>query len=161
MGGGKSRSRASRAAASLLSKAIAHRLEIQQGDPVMRTSYRFIADGEPVLLATSFEPLALTRGTPIENLEGGSTPRGVPRMDTIGVHITHVGEDVTGRAARPCEAETLVVPSDCRFWSLSAPTTSVTIRWETADIVVWSERYVLSYRLPIPGRGLSPDGSSR
>ncbi|WP_460662472.1 hypothetical protein [Kribbella swartbergensis] len=39
------------------SKAIADRLNIQQGDPVMRTSYRFMADGEPVMLSTSFEPL--------------------------------------------------------------------------------------------------------
>ncbi|GAB2648186.1 UTRA domain-containing protein [Kribbella swartbergensis] len=30
-------------------------------------------------------------------------------MHSIGVHITHVGEDVAGRAARRHEAETLTV----------------------------------------------------
>jgi hypothetical protein len=31
----------------------------------MRTRYTFLADGEPVTLPTSWEPLALTEGTPI------------------------------------------------------------------------------------------------
>lgn len=31
----------------------------------MRTRYTFLADGEPVILSTSWESLALTEGTPI------------------------------------------------------------------------------------------------
>jgi GntR family transcriptional regulator len=134
------------------SKAIADRLNIEQGDPVMRTSYRFTADGEPVMLSTSFEPLALTGGTPIENPEGSSITGVIPRMDSIGVHITHVGEDVTGRAARPYEAETLVVPVGVPVLVIERTYYERDRPVETADIVVSSERYVLSYRLPIPGR---------
>lgn len=118
----------------------------------MRTSYRFLADGEPVMLSTSFEPLALTRGTPIENPEGGSITGVIPRMDSIGVDITHVGEDVTGRAARPYEAETLVVPAGVPVLVIERTYYERDRPVETADIVVSSERYVLSYRLPIPGR---------
>ncbi|WP_350277647.1 UTRA domain-containing protein [Kribbella sp. HUAS MG21] len=73
-------------------------------------------------------------------------------MDSIGVHITHVGEDVTGRAARPYEAETLVVPAGVPVLVIERTYYKRDRPVETADIVVSSERYVLSYRLPIPGR---------
>lgn len=134
------------------SKVIAERLGIEPGDPVMRTSYRFHADGEPVMLSTSFEPLAFTGGTPIEQPEGGPVTGVVPRFDSIGVHITHVREDVTGRAARPYEAETLSVPAGVPVLVIERTYYVENKPVETADIVVSSDRYTLSYRLPIPPR---------
>lgn len=132
------------------SRVIADRLDIEPGDPVMRTSYRFLADDEAVMLSTSFEPLALTAGTPIENPEGGLVTGVIPRFDQIGIHITHVGEDVTGRAARPYEAEVLGVPVGVPVLVIERTYYAQDQPVETADIVVSSDRYVLSYRLPIP-----------
>lgn len=134
------------------SKVIADRLQIAAADPVTRTSYRFLADGKPVMLSTSFEPLAITAGTPIEQPEGGPVTGVIPRMDSIGLRITHVGEDVTGRAARPYEAETLAIPIGVPVLVIERTYYVEDRPVETADIVVSSERYVLSYRLPIPGR---------
>lgn len=134
------------------SKVVADRLDITAGDPVMRTNYRFFADGEPVMLSTSFEPLSITEGTPIENPEGGSVTGVVPRMDSIGLPITDVREDVTGRAARPYEAETLNVPIGVPVLTIERTYYSNGRPVETADITVSSDRYVLSYRLPIPPR---------
>lgn len=134
------------------SKVIADRLGIQAGDAVMRTSYRFYADGVPVMLSTSFEPLAITESTPIEQPEGGPVTGVVPRMDSIGVAITHVGEDVTGRAARPYEAETLNVPTGVPILAIERTYYAKNRPVETADIVVSSDSYVLSYRLPVPER---------
>ena len=51
--------------------SIADRLNIDAGANVMRTHYRFFADRRPVMLSTSYEPLALTEGTPIEQPEAG------------------------------------------------------------------------------------------
>ncbi|RIQ21051.1 GntR family transcriptional regulator [Jiangella rhizosphaerae] len=138
------------------SKTIADRLGIQAGDPVMRTSYRFFADGEPAMLSTSFEPLAITEGTPVEQPEGGSVTGVVPRMDAIGIHITHVVEDVTGRSARPYEAETLKVPVGVPVLAIERTYYAKSRPIETADIVVSSDRYVLSYRLPVPPRTDQP-----
>jgi hypothetical protein len=76
---------------SSASKVIANRLGIELGDAVMRTSYRFLADDEPVMLST-FEPLAITGGTEIEQPESGPATGVVPRFDRIGLHITHVKE---------------------------------------------------------------------
>jgi DNA-binding GntR family transcriptional regulator len=118
----------------------------------MRTSYRFLADGAPVMLSTSFEPLAITGGTPVEQPEGGPVTGVIPRMDSIGVHITHVSEDVTGRAARPYEAETLVVPPGVPVLVIERTYYDHDRPVETADIIVSSDRYVLSYRLAIPER---------
>lgn len=137
---------------TVASKVIADRLGIEPGDPVMRTSYRFLADGEPVMLSTSFEPLAITGGTPIEQPESGPVTGVIPRMDSIGVHITHVGEDVSGRAARPYEAETLAVPTGVPVLVIERTYYAKDRPVETADVIVSSERYVLSYRLAIPER---------
>jgi hypothetical protein len=43
-----------------------------------------------VMLSTSYEPLAVTAGTPVEQPEAGPTTGVVGRMDLIGVRITHV-----------------------------------------------------------------------
>lgn len=134
------------------SKVIADRLGIAAGDPVMRTSYRFLADDEPVMLSTSFEALAITEGTEIEQPESGPVTGVVPRFDRIGLHITHVKEDVTGRAARPYEAETLSVPPGVPVLVIERTYYVKDRPVETADIVVSSARYLLSYRLEIPGR---------
>lgn len=134
------------------SKVIADRLGLEPGDPVMRTSYRFLADDEPVMLSTSFEPLAITEGTPIEQPESGSVTGVVSRFDLIGLHITHVREDVTGRAARPYEAEVLGIPTGVPVLVIERTYFVEDRPVETADIVVSSARYILSYRLEIPPR---------
>lgn len=132
------------------SKVIADRLGIQAGDPVTRTSYRFLADGEAVMLSTSFEPLSLTGGTSIEQPEGSPVTGVIPRFDLVGIHITHVGEDVTARAARPYEAEVLGVPAGIPVMVIERTYYALNKPVETADILVSSDRYVLSYRLAIP-----------
>jgi DNA-binding GntR family transcriptional regulator len=73
-------------------------------------------------------------------------------MDLIGIQITQVGEDVTGRAARPYEAEVLGVPVGVPVLVIERTYYAQDRPVETADIVVSSDRYVLSYRLPIPER---------
>ncbi|MEU2623625.1 GntR family transcriptional regulator [Streptomyces sp. NPDC007157] len=73
---------------------IAERLAVSPGDLCVRTHYEFLADGRPVQLSESWEPLALTGGTPIVLPERGPLAgKGVvERMRSIGVHVETVVE---------------------------------------------------------------------
>ncbi|MFF7855500.1 GntR family transcriptional regulator [Streptomyces sp. NPDC007904] len=131
--------------------AIAERLGIEPGDRVMRTKYLFREGGEPMMLSTSWEPLALTGRTPVMLPEEG--PLGgmgvVERMRAIDVIVDNVTEEV---GARPGLAEELVllggVPGHVvlviqrTYFASGRPV-------ETADVVVPADRYRAAYHLPV------------
>lgn len=135
---------------------IGARLKVEPDAPVMCTAYRFLAGGEPIQLSTSWEPLAVTGGTPVEWPEGAGPDRPaaavgvVARMDLIGVRIDEFVERVTARAATTPEAEALRLPArgalvlaiERVYLAAGAPV-------ETADIVIPGDRYELVYRVPV------------
>ena len=141
-------SRSERAEASA---AVAERLGVESGDPVMRTKYLFREAGEPMMLSTSWEPLALTGRTPVMLPEEG--PLGgmgvVERMRAIDVVVDNVTEEV---GARPGLAEELLllggVPGHVvlviqrTHFASGRPV-------ETADIVGPADRYRAAYHLPV------------
>ncbi|WP_435799030.1 UTRA domain-containing protein [Streptomyces avermitilis] len=73
---------------------IARRLGIEPGDLCVRTSYEFLADGQPGQLSISGEPMAITSETPIVLSEiGPFAGKGVvERMRSIGLDITNAIE---------------------------------------------------------------------
>ncbi|MFI5985084.1 GntR family transcriptional regulator [Streptomyces sp. NPDC051555] len=131
-------------------KAVAERLAIEPGDEVMRTAYKFFADSDVIKLSISYEPLALTRGTPVEHPEGGPVSGVVPRFDLIGLHITKVVEEVTARAPRPQEAESLKLPPGVPVIVVARTYYVDELPVETCDIIVAAHQYALSYTIPIP-----------
>ncbi|MBO2453071.1 GntR family transcriptional regulator, partial [Actinomadura barringtoniae] len=132
------------------SPAIAERLGIGEGDPVMCTRYVFLADEQPVMSSTSWEPLELTRGTPIMFPEDGPHAGAgvVARMRAIGVDITTAEEIVTARTILAAEAELLDEPIGSivqvirRTYLGDRPV-------ETADIIVPVDRYEVAYVIPV------------
>ncbi|MFE1846166.1 UTRA domain-containing protein, partial [Streptomyces sp. NPDC059515] len=129
----------------------AERIGIEPGDRVMRTKYLFREAGEPMMLSTSWEPLALTGRTPVMLPEEG--PLGgmgvVERMRAIDVIVDNVTEEV---GARPGLAEELVllggVPGHVvlviqrTYYASGRPV-------ETADVVIPADRYRAAYHLPV------------
>lgn len=73
---------------------IAERLGISPGGLCVTTHYEFLADGQPVQLSESWEPMAITGGTPIVLPETGPLAgKGVvERMSSIGVVVETVIE---------------------------------------------------------------------
>ncbi|WP_046503891.1 GntR family transcriptional regulator [Streptomyces odonnellii] len=131
--------------------AIALRLGIQPGDRVMRTRYVFRDAGEPMMLSTSWEPLAVTGRTPVMLPEEG--PLGgcgvVERMAAIDIVVDNVLEEV---GARPGLAEELSalggVPGHLvmvleRTYFASGRAV------ETAEMVVPADRYRIAYRMSV------------
>lgn len=75
-------------------EGIAERLGISPGDLCVTTHYEFLSEGQPVQLSESWEPLALTDGTPVVLPETGPLAgKGVvERMRSIGVVVSTVVE---------------------------------------------------------------------
>ncbi|MCS0634471.1 GntR family transcriptional regulator [Streptomyces sp. LP05-1] len=131
--------------------AIAERLGVAPGDPVMRTRYVFRVASEPMMLSTSWEPLAVTGRTPVMLPEEGPLAGSgvVERMAAIDIVVDNVVEEV---GARPGLAEELLalggVPGHVvlvveRTYYASG------LAVETADVVVPADRYRIAYHLPV------------
>lgn len=133
------------------SPEVAGRLGIEPGERVMRTRYVYRDGGEPMMVSTSWEPLAVTGRTPVMLPEEG--PLGgcgvVERMAAIDVVVDNVVEEV---GARPGLADELLalggVPGHVvmvveRTYYASGRAV------ETADVVVPADRYRIAYHLPV------------
>ncbi|SDZ04387.1 GntR family transcriptional regulator [Micromonospora pattaloongensis] len=129
---------------------IATRLGIEPGDPVMRTDYRFLANGEPIQLSTSWEPLAITGDTSVEWPEAGAAVGVVARMDAIGIHVDEFTERVTARPAHDDEIARLALsPRGAHVLVIERTYHAAGRAVETADIVFPGDRYELVYRVPV------------
>jgi GntR family transcriptional regulator len=136
---------------------IAVRLAIEPGAAVMRTAYRLLAGGVPVQLATSWEPLGVTGGTPVEWPEAGPG-RGaaggvmavVARMGSIGIRVDEFVERVIARPARARERAALGLPArGGQLLAIERTHLAGGVPVETADIVLPADRYGLLYRVPV------------
>lgn len=132
---------------------VAQRLAVDEGDSVMRTVYVYLADGEPVQRAVSWEPYALTKGTPIALPEDGPhAGRGVrDRMAVIGIEITHRREAVHARGATVEEARDLGVAPGAIVTVLQRTYYADDRPVETCDIVAPADRAQFVYVLPVDG----------
>jgi DNA-binding GntR family transcriptional regulator len=130
---------------------VAERLRIEPGERVMRTHYLFRTEGEPALLSTSWEPLALTGRTPVLLPEEG--PVGgqgvVARMAAIDVTVDHMAEEVGARPGLAAETAALggvpghlVIEIRRTYYASGRPV-------ETADVIIPAERYRAVYHLPV------------
>ncbi|MFF9816181.1 GntR family transcriptional regulator [Streptomyces sp. NPDC014006] len=133
------------------SRAVAARLGIEPGERVMRTRYLFRESGEPMMLSTSWEPLAVTGRTPVMLPEEG--PLGgmgvVERMRAIDVIVDNVTEEVGARPGLAEELQALggvpghvVLVVQRTYYASGRPV-------ETADVVIPADRYRVAYHLPV------------
>jgi GntR family transcriptional regulator len=134
---------------------VARRLRLSPGeDRVMRTSYLLTADSAPVQLAVSYEPLALTEGTPVLLPEQGEhAGRGViARMSVIGVRVDQVTEEIAIRPSLAAEAAALGIPLGAPVLAVERAHLAGGRPAEVCDIVIPADQYRLRYRFPVNGR---------
>lgn len=130
-------------------ETIAERLGLAAGAAVMRTAYRFVADGSPIQLSTSWEPLAITGGSDVEWPEDGAAVGVVARMDHLGHHVDEFVERVTARLATGDEATRLDLTVGAPVLAIARTYYAASVAVETADIVIGGDRYELLYRVPV------------
>jgi len=130
---------------------IARRLKLQADDRVMRTKYVLRADGSPVQMATSYEPMEITAGTPVLVPDDGPLAgRGViARMEAIGIGVDQVIEEISTRPPLSAEASTLAIPSGTPVLHIERTHLADGRPVETSDIVIPADQYRLRYRIPV------------
>ncbi|WP_205314879.1 GntR family transcriptional regulator [Nonomuraea lactucae] len=119
---------------------------------VMRTTYTFSSDDEgPWMLSTSWEPLELTKGTPIAWPEAGEhAGLGVThRMAAIGITVDAWDEEVWARVASPEEAKHLGIGAGSIVMVVERSYFAGELAVETCDIVVPAETTKLVYNGPV------------
>lgn len=131
---------------------IAERLAIEPGDPCVVTRYEFLADGQPVQLSESWEPMAITGDTPIVLPEMGPLAGTgvVERMHSIGVAVETAVE-----LPRPARAN----QEQANLLGISLGDLVLTIERtyfdtdgqpvETADIIVPDVRWEVAYEFGV------------
>jgi DNA-binding GntR family transcriptional regulator len=148
---GREASREAHSERAVPSPAIAERLGIPAGEQALRTTYRYLADDDPVMLSVSWEPLTLTNGSPAILPEQGPLSRlsVISRMQRIGVEVTHVVENVSARPALATEAQQLKTQTGLCLIVIERTYFAGEQPVETADIVIPSDRYQVSYQIPV------------
>ncbi|WP_406270673.1 UTRA domain-containing protein [Actinacidiphila glaucinigra] len=130
--------------------AIAERLGIATGDPVVMTRYEYLANRRPVQLATSWEPLAITDGTDVAHPERGPyARRGVRgRLAAIGVRVVRAREILESRPATDWEAQALGCAHGQCVTAVQRTYFDADDRAvETSDTVIRADRWRVAYSI--------------
>jgi GntR family transcriptional regulator len=123
-------------------------LQLAMGADVLFRRRRYLADGEPMELATSYVPWELAEGTPIAQADTG--PGGIyARLEELGHPLKRFSEEVTARMPTVDEIRVLRLEPGVPVMRLIRIAYDESERpVEACDTVMAADRYVLSYELP-------------
>jgi GntR family transcriptional regulator len=140
---------------------IAARLRIGIGDEVMRTEYVSFADDEPMMIVNTYEPLAITRGTPIERPEEGPLMGAglVDRFTSIGLRPTVVVERLHARMPHPSEVDKLELKPGVPIVIIVRTTYSDDTPIETGELLLAGDQYKIEYETRVDPLPMSEDQS--
>jgi DNA-binding GntR family transcriptional regulator len=132
---------------------IARRLGLADGELVTRTRYLLTADGGPVQLALSYEPVLVTGQAAVPPPEDGPfAGRGViERMAEAGLHVDQVVETISARPAVAGESALLGIPPGATVLVAEREHRAGNRAVEIAEIAVAADRYRLRYRMAVTG----------
>ena len=127
---------------------VAERLRLTEGTSVVTRSRRYLANGVPVEIATSYIPESIAAGTAITRADSG--PGGIyARIEDQGHELAHFTEEVTARMPTPDERRVLQLGPGVPVMTLvrtAYDTDRVPV--EVCDTVKVSHAYVLEYNIP-------------
>ncbi len=128
--------------------AVADRLGLPHEQKVFVRRRRYLADGDPVELASSYLPLPFVRGTAITKKNPG--PGGIyARLEENGHRLARFTEEVTARMPSPEEVRSLRLSAGTPVFGLVRTAYDEQgVAVEVCDTVMAADRFVLSYELP-------------
>jgi GntR family transcriptional regulator len=130
------------------SVVVAERLALRRRERVIARRRRYLIDGRPVELATSFVPASIARGTEIAKPNSG--PGGIyARLEELGHRLDHFDEEIRSRMPRPDEAARLTMASGVPVFELirtAFDTEGQAV--EVCETIMSADAYVLDYRTP-------------
>lgn len=123
-------------------------LHLGLGAEVLVRRRRYLADGEPMEVATSYVPWELAEGTLITERDTG--PGGIyARLEERGHRLKRFSEEVTARMPSADEIRALrLQPGVPVFRLVRVAYDTDEMPVEACDTVMAADRYVLSYELP-------------
>jgi GntR family transcriptional regulator len=127
----------------------ASRLGVRPGAKVMVRRRRYLLDGRPMELATSYLPWAVAEGTAIAQENPG--PGGIyARLEDAGHLLRRMTEELSARMPSPEEVRALHISSGVPVITLLRTAFGDDDRvLEVCDTVMVADRYVLEYDLPV------------
>lgn len=126
---------------------IAQLLGLPESADVLVRRRRYLADGEPIELATSYLPLELVEGTQIT--EHNTGPGGIyARLEELGHRLRSFTEEVTARMPLPDESKALLLRPGVPVLALRRVAQTQDRAVEVCDTTMAADRYTLSYELP-------------
>jgi GntR family transcriptional regulator len=130
---------------------IARRLQLLAGDRVIRIKYVLRADGSPVQMATCYEPMEITAGTPVLMPDEGPLAwrSVIERMQEIGIVVDQVIEEISTRPPLAAEASDLAIPPGTPVLHIERTHFAGDRPVETCDMVIPADQYRLRYRIPV------------
>lgn len=134
------------------SATIAERLHIDQGDEVSVARYLWLVEDLPIQVSYQWEPLAITRGTPIEVPVDGTpgNPGVIERMDSIGWHVDQVSQEIRTRMPTSEESKLLRLSAGIPVFEIRRVHCAGDTPVETALITIRGDRMVIAETYPVP-----------
>lgn len=127
---------------------IIDRLDLEPDQQVLARRRRYLADQQPMELATSYLPWRLVRGTQICETDTG--PGGIyARLEELGHKLERFTEDVSARMPHPDEVKALqLAPGVPVFRLVRTAYDTEGTPVEVCDTIMAADRFLLSYELP-------------
>lgn len=127
---------------------VARRLGIRSNAKTVVRSRRYLRDGKPTEIATSYVPSTIARGTRIAKPDTG--PGGIyARIEEMGYTLARFTEQIEARMPTPEETKLLQVREGVPVFRLIRTAfTEEGQAVEVCDTVMVSEAFVLEYELP-------------
>nr|WP_233358608.1 GntR family transcriptional regulator [Thermomonospora amylolytica] len=127
---------------------IAAKLRLEEGEPTVVRSRRYLIDGHPVETAVSYIPAGIARGTAIQEPNPG--PGGIyARIEEQGHTLARFIEEVSARMPMPEETRALQLTPGVPVFRLIRTAYDLNEQpVEVCDTIMAADSYVLNYELP-------------